>query len=236
MLGYAWVSPAHAACNLIDAGPLNNSMAVSCLCSNAGAGTYFGRWNVNVDAKDGSLITNNGSNATMCSDGSDTICSITTPPNSVTNGSTLYFKQTTGGSYFKCNVNFGSDLVSAYYTPIPAPTGLTATAASATQIDLSWTDNSTDETGFKIFQGGSLIQTTAADTTSYNVTGLTCNTGYAFTVVATNASAESSAAATTPATTTTAACSGGGSTPIPVPLLNLDQPAVIYSEEIKVME
>ncbi len=31
-----------------------------------------------------------------------------------------------------------------------APSGLTATAISATQINLSWTDNSNNETGFKI--------------------------------------------------------------------------------------
>jgi hypothetical protein len=36
-------------------------------------------------------------------------------------------------------------------TPIPAaPTNLTATAASSSQINLSWTDNSNNETGFKV--------------------------------------------------------------------------------------
>ncbi len=33
--------------------------------------------------------------------------------------------------------------------PLP-PTVLTGTVASTTQINLSWTDNSTNETGFKI--------------------------------------------------------------------------------------
>ena len=38
--------------------------------------------------------------------------------------------------------NFGISI------PAPdAPTGLTATPASTTQINLAWTDNATDETG-----------------------------------------------------------------------------------------
>jgi len=36
--------------------------------------------------------------------------------------------------------------------PPTAPSGLTATAVSQTQIDLLWTDNSSNETGFKIFR------------------------------------------------------------------------------------
>lgn len=37
-------------------------------------------------------------------------------------------------------------------TPPAAPTELTATAVSYNQIDLTWTDNSSDETGFKIYR------------------------------------------------------------------------------------
>ena len=110
-----------------------------------------------------------------------------------------------------------------------APTGLSATTASATQIDLSWTDASSDETGFKIFKDGTLLNTTAANATSYNATGLTCNTAYTSTVKATNANGDSSAAATTPATTTTSACQV-----VSAPIFNFKQPAVIYSEEIDV--
>jgi chitin-binding protein len=121
--------------------------------------------------------------------------------------------------------------------PSPSPTGLSATPASETQINLSWIDASADETGFKIFQGGSLIHTTAANATSYNVTDLTCNTGYAFTVAATNANGDSSAAATTPTTTTTAACSGGGvPAPISASTLDFNQSIEVFSKEIKLTE
>jgi len=89
----------------------------------------------------------------------------------------------------------------------PAPSGLTATAASTTQINLAWTDNNSDETGFKVYRNGTLVTTTAADAITYNDTGLTCGTTYNYQVKATNGSGDSTAAT---ASGTTSACSGGG--------------------------
>jgi len=88
-----------------------------------------------------------------------------------------------------------------------APSGLTATAASTTQINLAWTDNSLDETGFKVYRNGTLVTTTAADKITYNDTGLTCGTTYNYQVKATNGSGDSTAAT---ASGTTSACSWGG--------------------------
>jgi len=73
-----------------------------------------------------------------------------------------------------------------------APSGLAATAASQTQIDLAWTDNSDDETGFRIERspnGTSLwthIATAAAGATSYSDSGLSCGTTYYYRVAAVN--------------------------------------------------
>ncbi|MBL7851202.1 MAG: fibronectin type III domain-containing protein [Cyclobacteriaceae bacterium] len=93
-----------------------------------------------------------------------------------------------------------------------APSNLTASAILPTQINLSWTDNSSNETGFKIERapGGTTtfteIATVTAGTTSYQNTGLTASTSYSYRVVAFNAAGNSSysntATATTPATTT----------------------------------
>jgi hypothetical protein len=88
------------------------------------------------------------------------------------------------------------------------PTGLTATAISSSQINLSWTA-STDNvavTGYQVLRGGIVIATVA--TTSYSNTGLTTGTNYVYTVKAVdaagNASAESTSAnATTLASDTT---------------------------------
>ncbi|MFC1601438.1 PASTA domain-containing protein [Candidatus Sumerlaeota bacterium] len=89
-----------------------------------------------------------------------------------------------------------------------APSGLSATAISQTQIDLSWTDNASDETGFKIERSvrdnTSFVQiaTVGADVTSYSDTTVRKNTLYYYRVRATNGSGDSAysneASATTP--------------------------------------
>lgn len=81
--------------------------------------------------------------------------------------------------------------------PDAAPTSLTATAISSTQINLAWTDNSSNEDGFQVERSpnGStswtLIATTAANATTYSNTGLTEATTYYYRVRATNASGNS---------------------------------------------
>jgi hypothetical protein len=79
-----------------------------------------------------------------------------------------------------------------------APTNLAATVISRSQINLSWTDNADNETGFRILRcKGStctnfvLIATVAANVTSYANTGLTANTTYRYRSYAYNASGNS---------------------------------------------
>src|SRR5206468_2027350 len=86
----------------------------------------------------------------------------------------------------------------AVTTPAPpaAPSGLTAAAASATRVNLSWADNSTTETGFKIYKSTdgvnfTLLATVGAGVTSYNWTGASPITTYSFRVAATNAAGDS---------------------------------------------
>ncbi len=89
------------------------------------------------------------------------------------------------------------------------PTGLTASAISATQINLSWaasTDN-VGVTGFKVYRGGALLAA-LGNVTSYSDTGLTSATAYSYTVAACagNCSAQSTAVSvTTPAAADTQA-------------------------------
>jgi len=87
-----------------------------------------------------------------------------------------------------------SDAVSLTMPP-PAPTGLVATATSATAAALAWTDNSSDETGFKVqWSRGSAwnnVSTTSADATTSNIAGLQSGQGYEFRVIATNANGDS---------------------------------------------
>ena len=91
-----------------------------------------------------------------------------------------------------------------------APSNLTATAASTTQINLSWTA-STDNvgvTGYRVEQcQGSGCSTfaqvgTTAGTTTYSATGLTTNTSYSYRVRATDAAGNLSGYSNTASTTT----------------------------------
>jgi hypothetical protein len=81
-------------------------------------------------------------------------------------------------------------------TPPAAPSNLSATAVSQTQINLSWADNSTNETGFRVERstnGSSFVQiaTVGAGATSYASTGLRRNRLYYYRVRAYNASGNS---------------------------------------------
>jgi hypothetical protein len=82
-------------------------------------------------------------------------------------------------------------------TTIPAaPANLTATAASLSQIDLSWSDNSGNETGFKIersIDGTTFaeIASVGANVTTYTDTGLNESTKYYYKVRAHNSGGDS---------------------------------------------
>lgn len=88
------------------------------------------------------------------------------------------------------NISAQTDAVSATTPVAPdttapsVPADLTATAVSASQIDLTWTA-STDNValeGYKIYRGGSLIATSTVN--SYSDTGLTASTSYTYNVAA----------------------------------------------------
>ena len=88
-----------------------------------------------------------------------------------------------------------------------APSGLNATAVSSSQINLAWTDNSTNETGFILARatvsGGPYadIAILAANSTSYANTSLAASTTYYYVVRATNVSAFSANSTQASATT-----------------------------------
>lgn len=67
------------------------------------------------------------------------------------------------------------------------PTGLTANNITETTVDLNWTASTDNEgvVGYDIFQGNTLIG--SVSNTSINITGLTANTEYSFSVLAKDA-------------------------------------------------
>ena len=83
-------------------------------------------------------------------------------------------------------------------TPIVRPYNLfAATSLDTSKITLTWSDRSSNETGFQIYRSTSvngtytLVTTTAANVTTYTNTGLAPNTRYYYKVRAVNASATS---------------------------------------------
>jgi len=90
-------------------------------------------------------------------------------------------------------------------TKATAPSGLSGTAQSSTSIKWDWTDESNNESGFKLYSGTDTLIATinTAGTTTYTETGLTKGTAYTRKVVAYNGAGNSSfssdASATTPA-------------------------------------
>ena len=112
--------------------------------------------------------------------------------------------------------------------PPAAPTSLTATATSTSQINLSWSDNSGDEDGFKIERktgaNGTYAEifTAAANATSYSNLGLTAGTNYVYRVLAFNAGGNSNYSNEASATTQ----GGSGNTN-----LALNQPATAMTSD-----
>lgn len=113
------------------------------------------------------------------------------------------------------NVSANSNTASATTQAAPsdtqaptAPTNLTASAVSSSQINLSWTA-STDNvgvTGYDIYRGGTFLKTVTGTSTSD--TGLTASTSYSYSVKAKDAAGNASANSNTASATTQA--SGGG--------------------------
>ncbi len=93
-------------------------------------------------------------------------------------------------------------------TPPVAPSALQIQILSNTSLQLSWTDNSDNETGFKIERDGTLLFTTAANVVNYTDSTATCDKTYSYQVYAFNNVGNSSAVTATfampPCTTATA--------------------------------
>ncbi|MDB6023840.1 MAG: N-acetylmuramoyl-L-alanine amidase family 2 [Verrucomicrobiales bacterium] len=116
---------------------------------------------------------------------------VLTYPNTGLSAATTYYYRVraynaTGNSGYSNTANATTADV-----PPAAPTALTATAASSSQVNLAWTQNSANETGFKVERSGdnvtfAQIATTAVNVVTYSNTGLAGNTTYYYRVRAYN--------------------------------------------------
>jgi len=112
-------------------------------------------------------------------------------------GTTYYYRvRAVNGTTYSAYSNEANATTQAAAPPA-APTALTATAVSSSSINLSWTDNSSNETGFaiegKTSETGSYVQiaTVEANVGTYSNTGLAAGTAYYYRVRAVNGAAYS---------------------------------------------
>jgi transcriptional regulator CtsR len=202
----ASVSPPVAPANL-SATPVSSSQINLSWTDQSGNETGF-----QIERKTGAggtyaLIVTTAANATAYSD------------SGLVEGATYFYRvRAANGAGNSAYSNESSATTSASLPAAPA--NLSATAVSASQINLTWTDQSTNETGFQIERktgaGGSYAQigTAAANATAYSDSGVAEGTTYFYRVWAVNGtvnSAESNEAnATTPSSGTGSSGGGGG--------------------------
>lgn len=125
-------------------------------------------------------------------------------------------------SLFLFSGTVSPQMVSADPTVPEAPYGLTAVVVSATQVDLSWTDNSTNENRFRIERAADGAFTTALatsnvtqDVTTYVDNSVGLGVTYYYRVAAVNGAGENvsayvSVTAFAPSATPSVASGGGG--------------------------
>jgi hypothetical protein len=105
--------------------------------------------------------------------------------------------QCTAGAVLAASTSGGVTTTACTPTAPNAPSALSATTISSTQINLSWTDNSSNETGFKVERkmgaGGTYAQIAApgVNATSYQDMSVSCGTQYYYRVRATNSGIDS---------------------------------------------
>ena len=146
------------------------------------------------------------SNVTSCT-GTGFTASGTSGSTSVSPANTTTYSISCSGTGGSASANTTVTVTIPDTTAPSTPTGLSGTAVSSSQINLTWT-TSTDNvavTGYKIFRNGTQIATSA--TNSYSNTGLTASTAYRYTVSAYDAASNNSVQSTSVSVTTPAGTS-----------------------------
>ena len=130
---------------------------------------------------------------------------VTWTNSNLTGATTYYFRVRAYNATSKSAYSNTASATTNQPKPV-APSGTTATAVSSTRIDIAWTDNSGNETGFKVYRSldgvtFSTAKSLGANVTSWSDLNRTPGTTYYYQVRAFNASGNSAASNTASATT-----------------------------------
>jgi subtilisin family serine protease len=174
-------------------------------------------WTDSATGEDGYKIERRTGNGTYSQIATPSANATTYTDSSLTDG-VAYTYRVRAYNTIPADSNYSNEASAA--TQLNPPAGLAATAISTSQINLSWTDNSQTEEGYKIERksaGGEFVQiaTVGPNATTYSNTGLAESTAYSYRVRAYNTAAGNSsysneASATTHTPTDGGSSSGGG--------------------------
>lgn len=163
-------------------------------------------WNDNSTSEDGFNIqrSSNGSTWSSLANGGSNVSSYNN--GGLSPDSTWYYRVR---AFEGAENSSWSNTASATTDDIPpaSPTDLSASATSASQINLNWVDQAGNEDGYRVERsangstGWSTIANLGANSFSYSNTGLTASTQYFYQVVAHNAAGDSGYSNTANATT-----------------------------------
>ena len=185
----------------VDEGPCGPSVSVNAPSNLAAGATTTSSitlsWTDNANNEEGFRVVRDGSAVATLAANS------TSYTDAGLNAGTSYTYQVQ--AYLGTTNSAYSNLVTASTDSDPnfvaAPTNLAAQSVSTSQINLTWVDNATIETGYVVERGGVAIATLGANATSYSDAGLAEATTYSYRVKATGSNADSdysnSASATT---------------------------------------
>ena len=201
--------PAHTGEYIAQGGPSDTQPPTVSITSPANGATVSGTVNVAASASDNVGVTKVEFLVDGAVMGEDTTAPYSYSWNTATYSNGLH--SLTANAYDAAS-NFGvSSAVNVTVSngagdtqPPTAPTNLTATAVSSSQINLSWTA-STDNvgvTGYEVYRSSSKVATVT--TTTYGDTGLTPSTTYSYYVKARDAAGNVSASSNTASATTLA--------------------------------
>lgn len=128
-------------------------------------------------------------------------------------------------------------IVAGGSTSVAAPTNLTATAASATLVNLGWTDNSNNETGFRVGRCSAAscsnfvdLGSVAANVTSYSDSTALAATTYRYRVVAFNGTTTSTSYPVVSVTTPSASASLVAPTQLVASIISGNQVKLVWTD------